>query len=153
MYLGCLTAVLSSEIVSLPVRMFFWYDLSSSTLIARQLELQLFDVISSVEDFSRSNDERDLPKYLNIRLDFCEDEFDMPESDGDAANVKFPSTKSEGDFLSFSLGFFLCLMREVNMIIMMTASVAPVPIATSKSSPCDFPSIETFGTERKTNNN
>lgn len=101
-------------------------------------------LISTDDDFSRSNDERDFPKYRNIKFDFCVDDSEMFESDGEGANVKLSCCASLA-----SSGLFLCLISEVKTIRMMTAKVAPVPIATSKRSPCDSPSIETFGTESR----
>lgn len=40
-------------------------------------------------DFSTSNDDRDFPKYLNIRFDFCVDDETLA-FDGEGARVKFP---------------------------------------------------------------
>lgn len=106
------------------------------------------DFISRSDDFSKSNDDSDLPKNLNIKFDFCEDEFEMPESDGHGASVKLSLSWS---FFPVSCGVFLCLMSDVRMMRMMTAKIAPDPIAISSKSPCDSPSIETFGTEMKEN--
>lgn len=112
-------------------------------------QLELGDFIS-IDTFSTSNDERDFPKYLNIKFDFCEDEVEIPESEGDDASVKLSSCRVLR--LLSAPGFFLCLMRDVRMIRIMTANVAPVPIATSNRSPCDWPSmdtLETFEAEKK----
>lgn len=113
--------------------------------MATHPELGFDELISIDDDFSTSNDESDLPKYLNIKFDFCDDEDEIPESDGDCASVKFPHISL---FCLISVGLFLCLMRVVRIAKIMIAKVAPLPIATSNSSPCDLPSIETFGTEK-----
>lgn len=42
----------------------------------------------STDEFSRSKDESDFPKYRNIKFDFCVAESEIPESAGDGANVK-----------------------------------------------------------------
>lgn len=61
-------------------------------LMATQFdELLHEDFISIVDIFSTSKDESDFPKNLNIKLDFCDDEVEIPESDGDDARVKFLS--------------------------------------------------------------
>ena len=105
-------------------------------------ELILEDINSIDEGLPISNEERDLPKYLNMRFDFCDDDDEIPESEDAVASVKFPSKVS----LPAS-GFFLCLTSDVRMKRMMTAKVVPVMIAISNKSPCDLPSIDTFGTE------
>lgn len=99
--------------------------------MATHPELDLDGRISMADEFSTSNDERDFPKYLNIRFDFCDDVVEMPESDGDGARVKFPL----GWPFKSSTGCFLCLMSDVKMMRIMTATVAPVPIAMSSKSP------------------
>ena len=48
------------------------------------------DLKSIDEDFSTSNDDKDFPKYLNIRFDFCVEDEETLEFDGDWASVKFP---------------------------------------------------------------
>lgn len=99
------------------------------------MEPVLAPLSSAPDDFSRSNDESVLPKYLNIRFDFCEDAVEMPESDVEACSVKFPSLVASD--LGFASGFFLCLISDVKTTRMTTANVVPVMIATSSSSPCD----------------
>jgi hypothetical protein len=47
------------------------------------------DDFNSIDDFSTSKDESDLPKYLNMRFDFCDEEVEIPESEGEEASVKF----------------------------------------------------------------
>jgi hypothetical protein len=109
-------------------------------LIATQFDL-LHEEFISIGAFSSSNDESDFPKYLNIKFDFCEDVVEIPESEGDGARVKLLSNCGPS-----ASGFFLCLIRDVKIMRIMTARVAPVPMAMSNKSPCDCPSIETFGT-------
>lgn len=113
-------------------------------LMAMQLDEPVDDFRSIGDDFSTSNDESDLPKNLNMRFDACEDDVEMPESDGDGASVKLPTCLTA--VLSI-FGCFLCLMSDVRTMRMTTANDVPVPIAMSSKSPCDSPSIETFGTE------
>lgn len=104
------------------------------------------DRISSDEDFSRSKDERDFPKYRNIRFDFCVADSEMPESDGEGARVKLSKCDL---FSSDFVGLFLCLISDVRTTSITTAKVVPVPIAISSKSPCDSPSIDTLGTESR----
>lgn len=101
--------------------------------MAMQPELALLSSTSA--DFSRSNDESVLPKYRNIRFDFCEDDDEMPESDDEACSVKLPSLVASD--LWPASGFFLCLISDVRTTRMTTANVVPVMMATSSRSPCD----------------
>ena len=112
--------------------------------IAIDFERRQGDFIAFVDIFSTSNDDRDFPKNLNMRFDFCDDTVEIPESDGEEASVKFPPI-----FVSSLSGFLLCRISDVKTIRIITANVAPVPIATSNRSPCDCPSIDTFGTVGK----
>lgn len=100
------------------------------------------------QDFSTSKDKRDCPKYLYMRVDFWLEVFEIPESDEDAASVKLSLVSS---FAFRSIGFFLCRISDVNTMRMMTANVAPDPIAMRSRSPCDSPSIDTLGTLGKEN--
>lgn len=115
-------------------------------LIAMQSEL--------LYDLSTSNDDNDFPKYLNMRFDF--NDVLLESVSDDEVRVKFPLGVSMTFFtftslfeLLFSIfgAFFLCRMREIKIIKIITAKIAPLPIAMSSKSPCDLPSIDTFGTE------
>lgn len=82
-----------------------------------------------------------------MRFDFCDEEVELlPLSDGTEESVKFSPICWLME-LSLS-GFLLYRISDVNTIRIITANVAPVPIATSNRSPCDCPSIDTFGTVR-----
>lgn len=113
--------------------------------IAVDSERRQGDFISIVDIFSTSNDDRDFPKYLNMRFDFCDDVVEIPESE--EASVKFSPI-----FVPSLSGFLLYRISDVRMIRIITANVAPVPIATSNRSPWDSPSIDTFGTVGKNYN-
>lgn len=87
-----------------------------------------------------------------MRFDF--DEVLPLESFDDAeVRVKFPlgvsiifvtfTSKSSFSILGT---FFLCLIRDIKIIKIITAKIAPLAIAMSSMSPCDLPSIDTFGT-------
>ena len=82
-----------------------------------------------------------------MRFDFDKELF--VDDGGEVVRVKFPLGVSIifVTFSSFSIlgtTFFLCLISEIKIIKIITAKIAPLAIAMSSMSPCDFPSMETF---------